>query len=130
MKAGRLPQEQPHRTPGPRGRVSQQRRRSPEPDCPHRSSPPGTPEITSSARDHPPQRSASSDPSANRVGIIQRESNNSVRFYTTRVRNGRPAMSASGLLHPDEQTLFGGLCTSASGHNRTHAPQQKDRYSI
>src|SRR6266496_4390282 len=53
MKAARSPREPPHRTPGPRGRVSQQ--------------------------------SASSDPSANRGGIIQRESNNSVRFHTTRV---------------------------------------------
>jgi hypothetical protein len=42
----------------------------------------------SSARDRPPQRSASSDPSANRGGIIQRESNNSVRFHTTRVKSG------------------------------------------
>src|SRR5436189_3631728 len=82
MKAARTPRERPHRTPGPRGRVSQQRRRSPEPDCPHRSSPPGTRETASSARDRPPQRSASSDPSANRGGIIQRESNNSVRFHT------------------------------------------------
>src|SRR5207245_2248760 len=29
-----------------------------------------------------------SDPSANRGGIIQRESNNSVRFHTTRVKSG------------------------------------------
>src|SRR6266508_245125 len=87
MKGGRSPREPPHRTPGPRGRVSQQRRRSPEPDCPHRSSPPGTRETASSARDRPPQRSASSDPSANRGGIIQRESNNSVRFHTTRVNS-------------------------------------------
>src|SRR6478752_8924139 len=85
MKAAPSPRERPHRTPGPRGRVSQQRRRSPEPDCPHRSSTPGTRETASSARDRPPQRSASSDPSANRGGIIQRESNNSVRFHTTRV---------------------------------------------
>src|SRR5262249_34408987 len=81
----RSPRERPHRTPGPRGRVSQQKCRSPEPDCPHRSSPPGTRETASSARDRPPQRSASSDPSANRGGIIQPESNNSVRFHTTKV---------------------------------------------
>src|ERR1700746_1267878 len=88
MKAAPSPRERPHRTPGPRGRVSQQRRRSPEPDCPHRSSPPGTRETASSARDRPPQRNASSDPSANRGGIIQRESNNSVRFHTIRVISG------------------------------------------
>src|SRR5262245_49068520 len=86
MKAARSPRERPHRTPGPRGRVSQQRCRSPEPDCPHRSSPPGTRETASSARDRPPQRSASSDPSANRGGIIQPESNNSVRFHTTKTQ--------------------------------------------
>src|SRR5260221_13902291 len=95
MKAARSPRERPHRTPGPRGRVSQQRRRSPEPDCPHRSSPPGTRETASSARDRPPQRSASSDPSANRGGIIQRESNNSVRFHTTRVKSGGNDQGAS-----------------------------------
>src|SRR5437660_5043411 len=53
MKAAPSPRERPHRTPGPKGRVSQQRRRSPEPDCPHRSSPPGTRETASSARDRP-----------------------------------------------------------------------------
>src|SRR6266478_8982729 len=90
MKAARSPREPPHRTPGPRGRVSQQRRQSPEPDCPHRSSPPDTRETASSARDRSPQRSVSSDPSANRGGIIQRESNNSVRFHTTWVRLGHP----------------------------------------
>src|SRR5260370_16828076 len=51
-------------------------------------------ETASSARDRPPQRSASSDPSANRGGIIQRESNNSVRFHTTRVKLGHSAMLA------------------------------------
>src|SRR5260370_31443242 len=89
MKADPSPRERPHRTPGPRGRVSQQRRRSPEPDCPHRSSPPDTRETASSARDRHPQRSASSDPCANRGGIIQRESNNSVSFHTTRVTSGK-----------------------------------------
>src|SRR6266478_6803684 len=115
MKAARSPRERPHRTPGPRGRVSQQRRRSPEPDCPHRSSPPGTRETASSARDRSPQQSASSDPSANRGGIIQRESNNSVRFHTTRVifvrsarsrrsRDVRFAPIASELSHHSEST--------------------------
>src|SRR6266508_4239919 len=104
MKGGRSPREPPHRTPGPRGRVSQQRRRSPEPDCPHRSSPPGTRETASSARDRPPQRSASSDPSANRGGIIQRESNNSVRFHTTRVKRRRSGILGPLLLYPRKRT--------------------------
>src|SRR5260370_34648923 len=89
MKAAPSPRERPDRSPGPRGRVSHQRRRSPEPDCPDRSSPPDTRETASSARDRPPQRSASSDPSANRGGIIQRESNNSVRFHTTWVKTSK-----------------------------------------
>src|SRR6185312_9639520 len=59
-----------------------QMHRPPESDCPRRSSLQGTPETTSPARDRSPQQSASSDPSANRVGIIQRESNNQVRFHT------------------------------------------------
>jgi hypothetical protein len=38
-------------------------------------------------RDRSPQQSASSDPSAKSGGIIQRESNNQVRFHTIRVKN-------------------------------------------
>src|SRR5260370_7503363 len=105
MKAARSPRERPHRTPGPRGRVSQQRRRSPEPDCPHRSSPPDTRETASSARDRPPQRSVSSDPSANRGGIIQRESNNSVRFHTTWVKLGHSATSPQFPVCPPKPTI-------------------------
>ena len=39
-------------------------------------------------------------------------------------------MSGSRLLHLDERTLIVGVCTSASGQQRTHAPQQKAFYSI
>src|SRR5262249_51113208 len=85
-KAGPWLREQPHPIPLRGGRVCQRRHRSPELDCPDRSNPPGIREITSSARDQFPQRSASSDPSANRGGIIQRESPNRVRFHTTRVK--------------------------------------------
>ncbi len=54
-------------------------------DCPRKSSLPGIPETACSARDPCPQRSASSDPPANRAGIISRESNPAARFYTARV---------------------------------------------
>src|SRR6476620_4281932 len=74
-----------HRTPPSISRACRQMHRPPESDCPRRSSLQGTPETTSPARDRSPQQSASSDPSANRVGIIQRESNNQVRFHTARV---------------------------------------------
>jgi hypothetical protein len=36
------------------------------------------------------------------------------------VADWAPAMHAAGLLRPDEQTLFGGFGTSASGHFRTN----------
>src|SRR5215471_7337618 len=82
MKVGLLPRGPLHRNPIRISRASQQRHRSPEPDCPHRSSLPGIPETASLGPDQSPQRSASSDLSANGVGIIQRESNNQMRFHT------------------------------------------------
>src|SRR6476646_12111853 len=81
-KAGPLPRRPLHRTPPSISRACRQMHRPPESDCPRRSSLQGTPETTSPDRDRSPQQSASSDPSANRVGIIQRESNNQVRFHT------------------------------------------------
>src|SRR5215469_14420263 len=62
MKVGLLPQGPLHRNPIRISRASQQRHRSPEPDCPHRSSLPGIPETASLGPDQSPQRSASSDP--------------------------------------------------------------------
>src|SRR4029077_13149669 len=53
-----------------------------EPDCPRRSSLPGIPETAWSDRDRLPQRSASSDPPANRTRILSRESKQAMRFYT------------------------------------------------
>src|ERR1700731_5449605 len=82
MGVGLLPRGPLHRNPTSISRAFQQRHRSPEPDCPHRSSLPSTPETASLGPGQSPQRSASSDPSANRVGIIQRESNTQVRFHT------------------------------------------------
>ena len=70
----------PRQTQARPGRVPRQKHRSPEPDCPRRSSLPGIPETACSARDPCPQRSASSDPSANRAGIIPRESNEQCVF--------------------------------------------------
>src|SRR6478752_1228149 len=124
MKAAPSPRERPHRTPGPRGRVSQQRRRSPEPDCPHRSSPPDTRETASSARDRPPQRSVSSDPSANRGGIIQRESNNSVRFHTTWVKLGRAGDVRCTTALPPKAEVHRRSSYVAFVPDRTHALQQ------
>src|SRR5208282_2120727 len=81
---GRLPRDQPRQTRDRPRPVPRQRRQSLEPDCPPRSSLPGIPETACSAPDPPPQRSASSDPSAIRTGIIPRESNKAVRFHTAR----------------------------------------------
>src|SRR5712692_10481785 len=53
-----------------------------EQDCSLQPSHQGIPGAASFARDPPPQRSASSDPSANRAGIISPESNPAARFYT------------------------------------------------
>jgi hypothetical protein len=49
-----------------------------------------------------PQQSASSDPSANRAGIITRESLSSVRFYTTKTQSS-PHASGSQLGSIDQQ---------------------------
>src|SRR5271155_5812172 len=81
-KAGRSPRDRPRQTQARPDRVPRQKRRSPERHCPRRSSLPGIPETACSARDPCPQQSASSDPSANRAGIIPRESNQPVRFHT------------------------------------------------
>src|SRR5262244_4563027 len=62
MKVGLLPRGPLHRNPIRISRASQQRHRSPEPDCPHRSSLPGIPETASLGPDQSPQRNASSDP--------------------------------------------------------------------
>src|SRR5499427_4472067 len=93
MKVGLLPRGPLHRNPTRISRASQQRHRSPEPDCPHRSTLPGIPETASLGPDQSPQRSASSDPSANGVGIIPRESNNQMRFHTVTVKSGLGVLS-------------------------------------
>src|SRR5262245_54566900 len=82
MRVGQWPRVPLHRTPSSISRAFRQKHRSPEPDCPRRSSLPGIPETASLGPDQSPQRSASSDPSANGVGIIPRESNNQMRFHT------------------------------------------------
>src|SRR5262245_1476609 len=70
MKAGPLPRDRPHRTRVPQDRVRRQRHRSREPDYPRKPNLPDTPETTCSARDPPPQRSASSDAPANHIARI------------------------------------------------------------
>src|SRR6266446_10631576 len=85
MKAVRLPRDRPHRTRVPQDRVRRQRHRSREPGYPRKSNLPGIQEIAWLVRDPCPQQSASSDPPANRAGIISRESNPAARFYTARV---------------------------------------------
>jgi hypothetical protein len=124
MKAARSPREPPHQTPGPRGRVSQQRRRSPEPDCPRRSSPPGTREtrrlpaidpLNEAPHLIPPQIAAESY-SANQIiqcVFTQRGSNSVV-----------PVMSAARPLFPRKRTSICDLAMSHSCQLRTHAPQQ------
>jgi hypothetical protein len=120
MKAARSPREPPHQTPGPRGRVSQQRRRSPEPDCPRRSSPPGTREtrrlpaidpLNEAPHLIPPQIAAESY-SANQIiqcVFTQRGSNSVV-----------PVMSAARPLFPRKRTSIRDLAMSHSCQNRTH----------
>src|SRR5208283_1325066 len=97
-KAARSPRDRPRQIPARPGRVPRQMRRSPGPDCPRRSNLPGTPEITSSARDQPPQRSASSDPPAYRARILPRESKQAMRFYTGWVMNRRGTSPEARLL--------------------------------
>ena len=55
---------------------------------PRKSNLPGIQEKGCSARDPSPQQSASSDPSANRAGIVPQESHRPARFYTARVESG------------------------------------------
>ena len=79
---GRLLRDRPHQTQARPDQVLRRRHRPREPDCPRRSSLPGIPETAWSDRDRPPQRSASSDPPANRTRILSRESKQAMRFYT------------------------------------------------
>ena len=99
-------------------RVHRQRHRSPEPDCPRRSSLPGIPETACSARDPSPQRSASSDPPANREGILPRESNEAVRFYTAWVNRYRSlrAENRSMSVVPRKRRKVRALASVAKGH--------------
>ena len=69
--------------PSSADRVRRQRHRLREPDCPRR---PAFQAFRCSAPDRCPERSASSDPPANRVGIIPRESLPAARFHTARVK--------------------------------------------
>jgi hypothetical protein len=59
-----------------------------------RSSLPGVPETAWSDRDGSPQRSASSDPPANRTRILSREAKQAMRFYTGWVIFDRSTVSA------------------------------------
>src|SRR5512135_2440757 len=88
----------PHRMPARKDQAHQQRHRSPEPSCPRLSSLPGIRETASSARDPCLQRSASSDPPANRARILSRESNPAVRFHTARVISDRAIQPQRRLL--------------------------------
>src|SRR5262245_15211313 len=108
MRVGQLPRVPLHRTPSSISRAFRQKHRSPEPDCPRRSSLPGIPETASLGPDQSPQRSASSDPSANGVGIIPRESNNQMRFHTVtryltdNARMGRRGINAKPKRPPEQ----------------------------
>jgi hypothetical protein len=75
-----------------------QTRRSPEPDCSRRSSLPGIQGKACSARDPPPQQSASSDPPKIVAGIISRPSHKAPRFHTARVMSALGVTSGPGLL--------------------------------
>src|SRR5262245_55335424 len=102
-EAGRRPATCPrhcwkplHQTATSTSRVCRQKHRSPEPDCPQRSSPPGTPEAACLARDRSPQRSASSDPSAtaeSHCGV-----NHIQRVFTHGVIPGSSHTEALGIL--------------------------------
>src|ERR1700680_4601973 len=87
-KAGRWSRDQPRKTEARPDRAPRQRHQSREPDYPRKSNLPGIQEKGCSARDPSPQQSASSDPSANRAGIVPRESHRPARFYTARVDSG------------------------------------------
>src|SRR5215475_3935974 len=113
MRVGQWPLVPLHRTPPSISRAWRQKHRSPEPDCPRRPSLQGTPETVSLGPDQSPQRSASSDPSAKSGGIIQRESNNQVRFHTSRVKSRHPKGSAECPLYPQKRTFVSAVVISA-----------------
>jgi hypothetical protein len=108
MKAARLPRDRPHRTRAPQERVRRQIHRSREPDYPRKSNLPGILEIVCSALDPCLRQTASFSPSANRGGIITRESVQTERFHTVwalraiaaglKERSIPAARGASGLL--------------------------------
>src|SRR5262249_3794279 len=114
MRVGQWPRVPLHRTPSSISRAFRQKHRSPEPDCPRRSSLPGIPETASLGPDQSPQRSASSDPSANGVGIIPTESNNQMRFHTVTVKIGHCGDVRCTTAFPHEQTFAGTNRTAAS----------------
>src|SRR3984957_2249787 len=93
-RVGRLLRDRPHQTQARPDRVLRRRHRPREPDCPRRSSLPGVPETAWSDRDGSPQRSASSDPPANRTRILSREAKQAMRFYTGWVIFDRSTVSA------------------------------------
>src|SRR5262245_22053439 len=118
MRVGQWPRVPLHRTSSSISRAFRQKHRSPEPDCPRRSSLPGIPETASLGPDQSPQRRASSDPSANGVGIIPRESNNQMRFHTVTVSNWTAFFTANPEALQDRtvtQAAFGSAFGDAVG---------------
>src|SRR6266702_3065292 len=114
MKAGRWFREQPHRTPVRRGFVNEgiDRPNWIVPIDPilqtfgkQRRLPPIDP-LNEAPHPIPPLKSG---------GIIQRESNNRVRFYTARVKTRHAALKLRCLLYPRKRTFLAAVSTSALG---------------
>src|SRR2546430_12915473 len=78
----------------------------------------GFQETACSAHDPPPQRSASSDPPANRAGIIARESRQAQRFHTARVNRVISSAKSPSPLHLNERTCPAAIGSSGSCHYR------------
>src|SRR4029077_7590807 len=119
-RVGRSPRARHRRTQARQDRVHPQKHRSPEAACLRQTSFPGIQEIACSARDQCPQRSVSSDPPANRAGIISRESNPTTRFYTTwviRDRTGRSCLPIDVRFSPKATKLLRGREVSRRATN-------------
>src|SRR5262245_42216550 len=104
MRVGQWPRVPLHRTPPSISRACRQKHRSPEPDCPRRPSLQGTPETASLAPINPLNQAPHPIPPPKSGGIIQRESNNQLRFHTSRVLRGHSETSAVSPLYPRKRT--------------------------
>src|SRR4029077_16893811 len=70
------------------------------------------------------------DPSANRGGIIQRESNNQMRFYTVWVKSGHRSASAQCALYPQKRTFERSRKQTLGPPDKPRPPEQRRIVSL